>query len=148
MATVAQVIRDLQASPHMGAEVRLGVSNLLTAVGDFTGGASEDMFTLAAHGLVDGDRVQLIYESAAGVVNGAVGDVFYVNQLSSSTFQLASNAAASTIVENTADGTAVFAVLGDLAVSTAGAGNVTFPADAPDVDAALSNPDEGFVTIG
>lgn len=148
MTTVAQVIRDLQTSTHMGAEVRLGVGNLLTAVGDFTAGASEDMFTLAAHGLVDGDRVQLIYESAAGVVTGAVGDTFYVNQLSASTFQLASDAAATTIVENTADGTAIFAKLGSLAVSVAGAGNVTFPADAPDADSTLTNPDEGYVTIG
>jgi hypothetical protein len=94
----------------------------------------------------DGDRVQLLYESAAGVVTGAVGDVFVIADAAANTFRL--DTEAGVLVENTADGTAIFAVISDAAVSLTNAGNVTFPADAPDVASALSNPDEGWVTIG
>lgn len=85
-------------------------STHILATGDFTGGANDDMFTASAHGLVDGDYVRLVYESAAGVVTGDVGDTFIVNELSSSTFQLTTDG--TTVVENSADGTAVFQVIG------------------------------------
>jgi hypothetical protein len=102
---VDDLIKALQVVPNPSAtEVSYGA--LIFAAGDFTGGAAEDLFTLAAHGLVDGDVVALVYESAAGVVTGAIGDTFIVNQLSSSTFQLTSDG--STVIENTADGNAGF----------------------------------------
>lgn len=79
---------------------------ILAAVGDYTGGAAEDLFTLAAHGLVDGDIVYCVAQTVQGVVTGGVGQRAIVNELSSSTFQLTSDG--STVIENTADGTAFF----------------------------------------
>ena len=81
-------------------------ADIIVAAGDFTGGAAEDLFTLTAHGLVDGDVVYCIGQTAMGTVLGGVGGRFVVNELSSSTFQLTTNG--TTVVENTADGTAVF----------------------------------------
>lgn len=79
---------------------------VLAAVGDYTGGAAEDLFTLASHGLVDGDILYCVAQTAKGTVTGGVGTRFIVNELSSSTFQLTSDG--STVVENSADGTAYF----------------------------------------
>lgn len=86
------------------------VGSVIVATGDFTGGASEDLFTLSSHGLVNGQAVFLLHKSAVGVVTGKAGTRFFVKVLSANTFQLCSNTAASTIVENTADGTASFLV--------------------------------------
>lgn len=104
---VAQLIKTLQETPNPSATTvqRTAVAPL-EAAGDFTGGTPEDKFTLAAHGLVDGDVIQLLYESAAGVVNGALGDTFIVKRTDANVFQLTSDG--STVVENSADGTAVF----------------------------------------
>lgn len=140
--TVADLIKALQAVPHTSAEVRLGVANLVTAAGDFTGGSAEDLFTATAHGLSNGDRLQLIYESAAGVVTGNVGTVFVLADRADNTFRL--NTEAGVLVENTADGTAVFAVISDAGVSTAGATSTGIQADGPGVDAI----DPGYVAIG
>jgi hypothetical protein len=84
----------------------IAAADIIVAVGDYTAGASEDMFTLAAHGLVDGDHLHLLWQSAMGVAIGGEATKFIVKYLSSSTFQLTTNG--STIVENAADGTAVF----------------------------------------
>jgi hypothetical protein len=81
-------------------------TDILVVVGDYTGGAADDLLTLAAHGLTDGDYVFLLYKSAAGVITGAVGTKFRVNYLSSSTFQIAN--LAGVLIEHSADGTAVF----------------------------------------
>lgn len=81
-------------------------TDIKVAVGDYTGGASEDLFTLSAHGLVDGDVVFVVAQSAQGAITGGPGTRCIVNELSSSTFQV-QNAAGSTI-ENTADGTVTF----------------------------------------
>lgn len=79
---------------------------VLKAVGDFTGGASEDLFTLASHGLSDNDVVYCVGMSAKGVVNGGIGLRAIANVLSSSTFQLTTNG--TTVIENSADGDAYF----------------------------------------
>lgn len=128
---VDDLIKALQVTPNPSAtEARTPA--LLFAAGDFTGGASEDLFTLASHGLVDGDVVRLVYESAAGVVTGAVGDDFIVNQLSSSTFQLTSDG--STVIENTADGNAGFIKVGVSLTNAAESG--------------IDDADAGYVEVG
>ena len=79
---------------------------VLAAVGDYTGGAATNMFTLASHGLVDGDILYLVAQTAKGVLTGGVGTRVVVNELSSSTF--ACNNDAGTEITNTSDGTAFF----------------------------------------
>lgn len=99
-------------------------SDVLVVVGDYTGGASEDLFTLAAHGLVQGDYVFLLHKSVAGVVTGGAATKFRVKYLSSSTFQLTD--LAGTVIENTADGTAVL-LKGSHATPDAVVANVILP---------------------
>lgn len=82
------------------------IGNLKVAAGDYTGGAAANMFTLSDHGLSTGTYVHLLYKSAVGAVNGRTGSRFKVKVLSSSTFQLTTDAGV--VVENSADGTAVF----------------------------------------
>lgn len=81
-------------------------ADVIVAAGDFTGGASEDLFTLTAHGLVDGDILYLLGQTAIGTVSLGNGSRHVVNELSSSTFQLTSDG--TTVNENAADGTAYF----------------------------------------
>jgi hypothetical protein len=80
-------------------------TDVLFAAGDFTGGASEDLFTLAAHGLISGDVVHVLWQSAMGAVTGGEGTRAVVKYLSASTFQLTTDG--TTIIENTADGNVV-----------------------------------------
>jgi hypothetical protein len=96
---------NLTAAGFSDAADDVVAADILVAVGDFTGGAAEDMFTLAAHGLNTGDYVFLLHKIAAGAVTGAAGTKFRVKVLSSSTFQLTD--LAGTIIENTADGASV-----------------------------------------
>lgn len=79
---------------------------VLAAAGDFTGGAAEDLFTLSSHGLVDGDILYCVGQTAKGTVTGGIGTRAVVNQLDANTFQLTTDG--STVIENTADGTAHF----------------------------------------
>src|SRR3990167_2254677 len=81
-------------------------ADIIAAVGDFTGGASEDLFTLSAHGLADGDVLHVLGQTAYGALTGGVGTRCVVNELSSSTFQCTTDG--STVIENTADGTVIF----------------------------------------
>lgn len=99
---------NMTAANRMSWASAVTGSDIIVAVGDYTGGAADDLFTLASHGLVDGDRLTLVSQSAIGTVLGGVGTRAFVQVLSSSTFQLASNRALTTIIENTSDGTAVF----------------------------------------
>lgn len=82
----------------------LASTDILVAVGDYTGGASEDLFTLASHGLLSGDVVAVLGQTQQGVVSSGPATRAIVKKLSSSTFQLTTDG--STIIENTADGTA------------------------------------------
>lgn len=81
-------------------------ADLIVAAGDYTGGASEDLFTLTAHGLVSGDVLHVLWQSAMGAATGGEGLRCVAKVLSSSTFQITTNG--STIIEQTADGTVVF----------------------------------------
>jgi len=81
-------------------------STIKVAAGDYTGGASEDLFTLASHGLKTGDVLHVLWQSAMGGATGGVGLRCLAKVLSSSTFQITT--AADVIIENTADATVVF----------------------------------------
>lgn len=81
-------------------------ANLKVAVGDYTGGASEDLFTLAAHGLKTGDILHVLWQSAMGAATGGVGLRCLAKYVSSSTFHITD--LAGTTIENTADGTVMF----------------------------------------
>lgn len=117
---VAELLRDLQAVPNPAVTtVVAGAGATVIAAGDFTGGASEDLFTATAHGFEDDDVVALVAESAAGVVTGAVGDTFVIGDAAANTFRLYDSAG--TLIENTADGTAVFARVSGATVDTSGA---------------------------
>jgi hypothetical protein len=85
---------------------QIAAADIIVAAGDFTGGASEDLFTLASHGLSDGDVLYCIGQTAMGTVLAGVGRRCVVNALDANTFQLTTDG--STVIENTADGTAVF----------------------------------------
>ena len=83
-------------------------ADLIVAVGDYTGGAADDMFTLSAHGLISGDHLHVLYQTVMGGVTGGVLTRGIVKVLSSSTFQLYSDSELSVAIENSADATVVF----------------------------------------
>ena len=83
-------------------------SDIIVAAGDYTGGTPEDKFTLSTHGLVTGDVLTLVSQSVIGTVLGGVGTRAFVKKTDADVFQLCSNREATTVIENTADGTAVF----------------------------------------
>lgn len=83
-------------------------STIKVASGDYTGGASDDMFTLASHGLETGNHLHVLWQSATGAATGGEGLHCLAKKLSSSTFQITD--LAGTVIENTADGTVVFLV--------------------------------------
>jgi hypothetical protein len=88
-------------------------STIRVVAGDFTGGASEDLFTLTAHGLVTGDVVHVLWQSAMGGVTGGEGLRCYIKKVDADTFHLASDQTGATVIENTADATVVL-LKGDL----------------------------------
>jgi hypothetical protein len=81
-------------------------ADLIVGAGDYTGGTVEDEFVLTAHGLATGDYVFLLHKSAAGAVLGKVGTRFRVKRAGANNFQVTNDAG--TVIEHTADGTAVF----------------------------------------
>jgi hypothetical protein len=99
-------------------------SDILYTVGDYTGGATAHMFTLTAHGLATGDYLFLLYKSAAGTVTGRAGTKFRVKIATANVFQLTD--LAGTVIENTADGNAVF-LKGTHATSDAVVQNAILP---------------------
>lgn len=96
--------RNLSDAGMAGRFDDLVAADVLVFAGDYTGGASEDLFTLSAHGLTSGDKVAVLGQSAKGVVTGGVGLRAVAKVLSSSTIQLTTDG--STVIENSADGTA------------------------------------------
>jgi hypothetical protein len=84
----------------------VAAADIIVALGDFTGGASEDLFTLTSHGLVDGDVLYSLAQSAIGAITGGDLTRCVVEQLDANTFQCETDAGAT--IENTADGTVVF----------------------------------------
>lgn len=106
-ATLPSPRRNITASGvrSRGAIVATS-SSIRVAAGDFTGGAAEDLFTLASHGLKTGDVLHVLWQSAMGGVTGGEGTKGLAKVLSSSTFQITT--LAGTVIENTADATVVF----------------------------------------
>ena len=70
------------------ARLNLEAADLIVAVGDYTAGASEDMFTATTHGLITGDQLHVVWQSAIGVVTGGEATRAFVNRLGADTFQL------------------------------------------------------------
>jgi len=80
------------------------VGNRQSVVFDFTGGAAEDLFTVAAgHGYVEGEKVRFV--ESGGLATGLSEDtVYYVKYLTPTTFQV-SLTSGGTAVAMTSDGT-------------------------------------------
>lgn len=98
--------RNLAGVGLTSRDTGIASSDIIVALGDYTGGAAEDLFTLASHGLVDGDVLYVVWQSAVGAITGGEGTRCVVNELSSSTFQCTTDG--TTTIENTADGTVAF----------------------------------------
>ena len=81
-------------------------TDIIVALGDFTGGASEDMFTLTSHGLSSGDILYCLGQTAVGVVGLGNGSRHVVKAVDANVFQLTSDG--TVVNDNTADGTAYF----------------------------------------
>ena len=86
--------------------------NLVVATGDFTEGATEDMFTPSAAtgygGLEEADPLKLLYKAAAGVVTGiSANTTVFAKSVTASAFELSATAGGADI-ENSADGLAIF----------------------------------------
>lgn len=81
-------------------------TSVRVALGDYTGGTPEDKFTLTAHGLVTGDILHVLWQSAMGAITGGEGLRCYVKKTDADVFQVTDSAG--TVIENTADGTVVF----------------------------------------
>jgi hypothetical protein len=85
---------------------------LIVADGDFTGGATEDLFTpVAATGfrsLEDTDTLKLLYKAAAGVLTGiSANTTVFAKSTTATAFETAASSGGADI-ENTADGVAIF----------------------------------------
>jgi hypothetical protein len=116
---------NMTAAGFSDAADDVAAADVLVTVGDFTGGAAENMFTLAAHGLNTGDYVFLLHKIAAGAATGAVGTKFKVKVLSASTFQLTD--LAGNIITNSADGASVVFLKGSQRTPDAVVQNVIVP---------------------
>jgi hypothetical protein len=81
-------------------------ADIIVALGDFTGGAIEAMYTLTAHGLSSGDILYYVDSATQGAVTGAPGTRFVVLKSTADVFSLTSDG--TTVVAATVDGTAVF----------------------------------------
>jgi hypothetical protein len=75
-------------------------TDIIVALGDYTGGAASNMFTLTSHGLVTGDVLYAVQQDTQGAILGGPGTRVAVTVTSSSVFTVP--------VTNTADGTVVF----------------------------------------
>lgn len=99
--------RNLTASGLQDRSTDVATSSTIkVVVGDYTGGASADLFTLSSHGLITGSILHVLWQSAMGAVTGGEGLRCYAKVLSANTFQVTD--ADGTIIENSADGTVVF----------------------------------------
>jgi len=83
-------------------------TDLIVALGDYSGGAADDLFTLTSHGLISGDQLYFVSQDTVGALLGGPGTRVFAKVLSSSTFTPWSNRLLTTAIENTADGTVVF----------------------------------------
>jgi hypothetical protein len=80
--------------------------DIVVALGDYTGGASTNMFTLTSHGLSTGDVLYVVDQDTQGAITGGPGTRVVVVVASSSVFQCTTDG--TTEIVNTADGTVIF----------------------------------------
>lgn len=99
--------RNLTASALRSSASAVASTDIIVASGDYTGGASEDLFTLSSHGLATGDRLYCIAVAAQGALTGGPGTQCYVKKVDANTFHLCSDFNAATTIENTADGNVI-----------------------------------------
>jgi hypothetical protein len=92
------------------ALVQFGIiPNLIVDAWDFTGGSVEDVGVPAQgiHGLYEADQIKLVFKSAAGVTAGTLDTVYFAKAPTVTYHQIAATAGGS-VIDSTADGTAVF----------------------------------------
>lgn len=106
-ATFPKPARNWDAAGFGDRAGDIASTDIIVATGDYTGGASEDLFTATSHGLIDGDMVHVLWQSVMGVVTGGEATKAFVKYASANTFQLCSDVALATVIENSADGTVV-----------------------------------------
>lgn len=85
------------------------IPNTIVDAWDFTGGTVEDMGTPAQgmKGLYEADQMKLLYKSAAGVTAGTLDTTYFCKAPTVTYHQIAATAGGS-VIDSTADGTAVF----------------------------------------
>jgi len=98
--------RNLTQAGLMSRYSGVASTDIIVAAADYTGGTPEDKFTLSTHGLVDGDVLYVVSQSAQGGVTGGPGTRGVVLRTDANVFQLTTDG--STVIENTADATVVF----------------------------------------
>lgn len=86
--------------------------NLIVATGDFTSGATEDLFNPAIatghRGLEEADPLKLLYKAASGTVTGiSANTTVYAKSVTPTAFELSATAGGN-VIENTADGLVIF----------------------------------------
>ena len=137
--TVAQLIKELQESPNLQAEVRVGAGTNLAGTA-----ATNDLITVTGHGLAAGDRVRLL--QAAGGTGLTVGNSYYVIAagLTANDFAVSATEGGSA-VDITVAYTGVTLVKQSIStVTDPAAPAATFPPDAPGAPAAVP----GVTTLG
>jgi len=89
---------------YIAAYDTTNIGNRQSVVFDYTGGASDDLFTVSAgHGYIEGEKVRLV--ESGGLGTGLAEDTtYYVKYLSPTTFQV-SLTSGGTAVAFTSDGT-------------------------------------------
>ncbi len=106
--TLPRPQRNLTENGRLAWASTVASADIIVASGDYTGGASEQLFTLTAHGLIDGDMVTCFWQSAMGAMLGGVLTRGWVDYVSSSTFHVCTDYTLATPIANTADGTVAF----------------------------------------
>jgi len=104
--TLSAPRRNLTSAGIISRVSGVASGDIIVALGDYTGGASTFMFTLTAHGLVDGDILYAVDQDTQGAILGGPGTRCVVKRATADVFQCTSDG--STVIENTADGTVVF----------------------------------------
>ncbi len=104
--TLAAPRRNQTLASTISRSTGVASTDVLITVSDYTGGAIENMFTLTAHGLVDGDILYTVAQSAQGGVTGGPGTRAIVKKSTADVFQLTSDG--TTVIVNTADSTVTF----------------------------------------
>jgi hypothetical protein len=136
--TIAQLVKSLQESPNMAAEVRLAAGTNLA--GGAIAIAATDVVTITAHGLSDGDRVKVV--SIAGGTGLTANTSYFVRDATANTFKLTATPGG-TAIDITADTTQLSLAKQSVGVVAAPT-PASPPADAPNALVA----DPGVVTLG